>query len=46
MKTEKKLDKILTILYDENLLHWKEIASTDFIAFAKKSLILIGVMLK
>ncbi len=36
MKIEKKLDKILTILYDENLLHWKEIPATDFIAFAKK----------
>ena len=35
MKTEKKLDKILTILYDENLLHWKEIPATTFIAFAK-----------
>ena len=35
MKAEKKLDKILTILYDENLLHWKEIPATTFIAFAK-----------
>jgi len=36
MEIEKKLDKILNILYDENLLHWKEIPATDFIAFAKK----------
>jgi|GEM_PF-6744704 len=35
MKIAKKLDKILNILYDENLLHWKEIPATDFIAFAK-----------
>ena len=35
MKIEKKLDKILDILYDENLLHWKEIPATDIIAFGK-----------
>ena len=35
MKIEKKFDKIIDILYDENLLHWKEIPATDFIAFAK-----------
>lgn len=36
MKIEKKLDKIINILYDENLLYWKEIPATDFIAFAKQ----------
>lgn len=37
MKIEKKLDKIINILYDENLLHWKKIPSTDFLSeFASK----------
>ncbi len=31
MDLEKKLDKILDNLYDANLLHWKEIPSTDFV---------------
>jgi len=36
MEIEKNLDQILNILYDENLLHWKEIPATDIIAFAKR----------
>jgi len=37
LNIERKLDKILGILYDENLLHWKEIPSTDFLSqFALK----------
>jgi|ERR1035437_163588 cytochrome c-type biogenesis protein CcmH/NrfF len=36
MEIEKKLDKIIGILYDENLLHWKEIPTTDIIVFGKK----------
>lgn len=37
LNIERKLDKVLNILYDENLLHWKEIPSTDFISqFASK----------
>jgi hypothetical protein len=31
MNIEKRFDKILDILYDENLLHWREIPSTYFI---------------
>ncbi|MCA1967149.1 MAG: hypothetical protein LDL23_10940 [Flavobacterium sp.] len=35
MKIEQKFDKIIDILYDESLLHWKEIPATDIIAFGK-----------
>jgi hypothetical protein len=36
MKLERKLDKILSLLYDENLLHWKDVLSKDIIPLAKK----------
>lgn len=36
MNIEKRLDTILDILYDENLLHWNGIDATNFIAFANK----------
>jgi hypothetical protein len=35
MKIEKKLDKIIDLLYDETSLHWKEIPATDFIVFSE-----------
>ena len=32
MKVEKKLDKIINILYDPILLHWKEVSIADISA--------------
>lgn len=36
MGVENKLDKIIDILYDKDLLHWKEVPATDIIAFGKQ----------
>lgn len=33
IKLEKELDKLLDILFDENLLHWKKTPSTDLLGF-------------